>query len=130
MSVWRDVFIVLFTFLVHASAYAAQLSLWAQLNTAGTFMDLLINLMSGVCASMANTAFRLKSQAVDLAKLFKELAYGIGIGFVASIVTFAMTEAAHVHKFMQLALVTLAGWGGAKVIEFYSRKHFGDGGKK
>lgn len=126
MSVWRDVFIVLFTFLVHASAYAAQLSLWAQLNTAGTLMDMAINLMSGVCASMANTAFRLKSQAVDLGMLFKELAYGIGIGFVASMVTFALTEASQVHKFMQLALVTLAGWGGAKVIEFHSRKHFGE----
>lgn len=126
MSIWRDALIVLSTFLIHASVYAAQLSLWAQLNTTGTLMDLIINLMSGVCASMANTAFRLKSQVVDLAKLFKELAYGISIGFVASIVTFALTEASQVHKFMQLALVTLAGWGGAKVIEFHSRKHFGE----
>lgn len=129
MNVKRDVFIVLFTFLIHASAYAAQMSLWAQLNNTGTLMDMVINLMSGVCASMANTAFRLKSQDVDLAKLFKELAYGIGIGFVASMVTFALTEASHVNKFMQLALVTLSGWGGAKAIEFHTRKHFSSGDK-
>lgn len=130
MNVKRDAFIVLFTFLVHASAYAAQLSLWVQLNNTGTLMDLVINLMSGMCASMANTAFRLKSQQVDLGKLFKELAYGVGVGFVASMVTFALTEASHINKFMQLALVTLSGWGGAKVIEFHTKKHFRSEEKK
>lgn len=130
MNVRRDFFIVLCTFLVHASAYAAQMSLWAQLNNSGTLMDMIINLMSGVCASMANTAFRLKSEEVDLTKLVKELSYGVGIGFVASMITFTLTEASHVNKFMQLGLVTLAGWGGAKAIEFHARKHFNSGDKK
>ncbi|QDQ87658.1 hypothetical protein FMZ60_08695 [Alcaligenaceae bacterium SJ-26] len=88
-------------------------------------MDLLINLMSAVCASMTNTAFRLKNESVVVTQVFKELAYGIAIGITAGIITYAVAEAAQFNKFLQLAMVTLAGWGGAKVIEFYSGKYFG-----
>lgn len=124
MSLGRDVMVVAATFFVHASVYAAQPGLWAHLSSSSNLMDLAINLMSGICASMANTAFRLKSKSVNLTNLLKELAYGVGIGFVASVVVYALTEASHMNKFMQLAMVTLAGWGGAKAIEFYSEKHF------
>ncbi len=121
----RDLLIVVCSYAVHASVYASQASLWAQINSAGTLMDLFINMMSAICASMANTAFRLKNEALVVAQVFKELAYGIGVGFTAGIITYAVAEAADANNFLQLALVTLAGWGGAKVIETYSTKYFG-----
>jgi len=121
----RDLLIILACYVVHASVYAAQMSLWDQLNASGTMMDLFINLMSAICASMANTAFRLKSETVVVSQVFKELAYGIGIGLTAGVVTYSVAEAAEANNFLQLALVTLAGWGGAKVIESYSNKYFG-----
>lgn len=121
----RDISIIAASFLIHASVYAAQPSLWVQLNTAGTIVDVLINVMSAMCASLANTAFRLKSQAVELSQFFKELAYGLGMGFTAGVIIFAITESAGTDKFLQLALVTVAGWGGAKVMEFYTTKFFG-----
>ncbi|MFC3338139.1 hypothetical protein [Paracandidimonas soli] len=89
-------------------------------------MDLFINMMSAICASMANTAFRLKNEALVVSQVFKELAYGIGVGFTAGVIVYAVAEAANANKFLQLALVTLAGWGGAKVIESYSERYFGD----
>lgn len=122
----KDLLVILCSYAVHASVYASQLSLWAQLNSGGTMMDLFINMMSAICASIANTAFRLKSQMVDLAQMFKELAAGTGVGFTAGIIVYAVAEAAAANKFLQLALVTLAGWGGAKVIESYHNKYFGD----
>lgn len=121
----KELLFVLCSYAVHASVYASQASLWAQLSSTGTVIDLFINLMSAVCASMASTAFRLKSVAVDLATLFKELAYGITVGLTAGIVTYAIAEAAHANKFLQLALVTLAGWGGAKIIESWTVRYFG-----
>lgn len=124
-SVWRDLGITAISFLIHASVYASQASLWVQLNTAGTIVDVVINVMSAICASLANTAFRLKSQAVELGRFFKELLYGLGMGFTAGIIVFAITESARTDKFLQLALVTVAGWGGAKVMEFYTAKFFG-----
>ncbi|ROT46072.1 hypothetical protein [Pusillimonas sp. NJUB218] len=121
----KDLLIIICSYSMSASVYASQLSLWAHLNTTGTAVDLVINLMSAICASMANTAFRLKNESVFVSKLIKELAYGIGVGFVAGLVTYAVAEAADTNNFLQLALVTLAGWGGAKVIETYSDKYFG-----
>tara|TARA_R110000851_G_scaffold333531_1_gene514903 strand:+ start:78884 stop:79291 length:408 start_codon:yes stop_codon:yes gene_type:complete len=122
----RELFIVLCSYAVHASVYASQVSLWEQINSAGTMMDLFINMMSAICASMANTAFRLKNEALVVTQVCKELAYGIGVGFTAGIIVYAVAEAADANNFLQLALVTLAGWGGAKVIETYSDKYFGD----
>lgn len=121
----KEVWLVLCSYAVHASVYASQASLWAQLNSTGTVIDLFINLMSAVCASMASTAFRLKSMALDMGKLFKELAYGISVGLTAGVITYAIAEAAATNKFLQLALVTLAGWGGSKIIESWSEKYFG-----
>lgn len=121
----KEFLVVVCSYAVHASVYASQVSLWSQLNTTGTMIDLFINLMSAICASMANTAFRLKSTTFEVTKVFKELAYGIGVGFTAGVITYAVAEAAATNKFLQLALVTLAGWGGAKVIETYSSRYFG-----
>lgn len=121
----KELVFVLCTYAVHASVYASQTSLWEQLNTTGTVIDVFINLMSAVCASMASTAFRLKSVAVDMGTLFKELAYGVTVGVTAGIITYAIAEAAHTNKFLQLALVTLAGWGGAKIIESWTAHYFG-----
>lgn len=121
----RDLIIILACYGVHALVYAAQLSLWQQLQTGDLIMDLFINLMSACCASVANTAFRLKNDAVVVSQAFKELAYGIGIGLTAGVITYSMAQAADANKFLQLALVTIAGWGGSKVIESYSSKYFG-----
>src|SRR3546814_9555828 len=98
----RDLLIVIFSYAVHASVYASQASLWAQINSAGTLMDLFINMMSAICASMANTAFRLKNEALMVAQVFKELAYGIGVGFTAGIITYAVAEAAEDRKSKRL----------------------------
>ncbi|MGR7949602.1 hypothetical protein ACU6HM_10045 [Alcaligenes sp. RM2] len=117
--------IVLACYGVHASVYASQVSLWAQLTTGGTIMDLVINLMSATCASTANTMFRLKSEIVVVTRIFKELAVGLLVGITAGIITYALSEAAQTNKFLQLGLVTIAGWAGSKVIEFYSGKYFG-----
>lgn len=121
----RDITIILACYGVHASVYAAQLSLWQQLQTGDLIMDLFINLMSAVCASMANTAFRLKNDTAVVNRVFTELAYGIGIGLTAGVITYSIAQAADANKFLQLALVTLAGWGGSKVIESWSSKYFG-----
>lgn len=121
----RDFIAILSCYAAHASVYAAQLSLWQQLQTGDLIMDLFINLMSACCASMANTAFRLKNEAAVVGQVFKELAYGIGIGITAGVITYSVAQAADANKFLQLALVTLAGWGGSKVIESYSSKYFG-----
>lgn len=123
----RDVCFVLATFLIHSSVYAAQASLWAQLNSTGTIVDIVINVLSAMCASISNTVFRLKSKAVRLSKFFTELAYGLGMGFTAGVIAFAITESARTDKFLQLAIVTTAGWAGAKVMEYYSDKLFGSG---
>lgn len=125
----RDLLIVVCSYVVHASVYASQVSLWDQINAAGTLMDLFINMMSAICASMANTAFRLKNENLVVAQVFKELAYGLGVGFTAGVITYAVAEAADANNFLQLALVTLAGWGGAKVIESYSDKYFHNKGQ-
>jgi len=121
----RDLCIVGGSFWIHASVYASQGSLWSQINSAGTLMDLAINLMSAVCASMTNTAFRLKNESVVVTQVMKELAYGVAVGVTAGVVTYAVAEAAQTNKFLQLALVTLSGWGGARAIEYYSDKYFG-----
>ncbi len=121
----RDFIVILSCYAVHASVYAAQLSLWQQLQTGDLIMDLFINLMSACCASMANTAFRLKNEAAVVSQVFKELAYGIVIGITAGVITYSVAQAADANKFQQLALVTLAGWGGSKVIESYAGRYFG-----
>lgn len=121
----KDLWLLVCCYAVHASAYASQASLWGQINSTGTLIDLFINLMSAVCASMASTAFRLKSMSLSVSALLKELAYGISVGLTAGVVTYAVAEAAATNKFLQLALVTLAGWGGSKIIESWSKKYFG-----
>ena len=126
----RDLIVILSCYAVHASVYAAQLSLWQQLQTGDLIMDLFINLMSAICASMANTAFRLKNESAVVGQVFKELAYGIGVGVIAGVITYSMAQAADANKFLQLALVTLAGWGGSKVIESYTGRYFGSSRNK
>lgn len=121
----RDALVVLACYSIHASVYASQVSLWTQITTGGTVMDMVINLMSAICASMANTMFRLKSEIVVVTRVFKELAVGLLVGITAGIITYALSEAAQTNKFLQLGLVTIAGWAGSKVIEFYSGKYFG-----
>lgn len=120
----RDLVFIFACYSVHASIYAAQLSLWEQLHADYIMMDVFINLMSATCASMANTAFRLKNEAAVVAQVFKELAYGILFGLVAGVITYSIAQAMDANKFLQLALVTLAGWGGAKVIEGFVAKYF------
>lgn len=121
----KDVWLVICSYAVHASVYASQVSLWSQLQSPDTMVDLFINLMSAACAAMASTAFRLKSMALDLRKVFIELTYGVIVGVIAGFVTYALAEAVASNKFLQLALVTLAGWGGSKVMESWSAKYFG-----
>lgn len=120
----RDLFILLACYGVHVSIYAAQPSLWYQLQDGDLVMDVFINLMSAVCASVANTAFRLKRGNVSLLRVFHELVYGIAVGLTAGVIVYSVAQAADANKFLQLAMVTLAGWGGAKVIESYSKKYF------
>lgn len=120
----RDLTFILVCYSVHASVYAAQLSLWEQLNSDYILMDVFINLMSATCASMANTAFRLKNETAEV-QVFKELAYGILFGLIAGVITYSIAQSMNTNKFLQLALVTLAGWGGAKAIETQMHKYFG-----
>ncbi|NLC37309.1 MAG: hypothetical protein GX772_12900 [Alcaligenaceae bacterium] len=93
-------------------------------------MEAVINMMSAICASMANTAFRLKRADVVVEKVLVELVSGVGVGFVAGLITYSVTESMATDVFLQLALVTLAGWGGSKVIETYTEKYFGGGKAK
>ena len=120
----RDLFILLACYSVHVSIYAAQPSLWHQLQDGDLVMDVFINLMSAVCASMANTAFRLKTGGTSVLSVFHELAYGVAMGLTAGVIVYSIAQAADANKFLQLAMVTLAGWGGAKVIESYSKRYF------
>jgi len=110
---------------VHAAVYAGQLSLWQELHSNDLIIDVFINLMSAVCASIANTTFRLKNTDIVVSQLFKELLYGIAIGLTAGLITYCIAQASAANKFLQLALVTLSGWGGAKALESQFGKYFG-----
>ncbi len=121
----RELFFVAACYAVHASVYASQPNLWVSLQDNAALMEAVINLMSAICASMANTAFRLKKSDVVVEKVLVELVSGVGVGFVAGLITYSITESMGADIFLQLALVTLAGWGGSKVIETYAEKYFG-----
>lgn len=128
---FKEVLLLIVCYLTHASVYASQITLWTHLQRSDTVMEIVINLMSALCASMANTAFRLKNQDIVVKRVLVELLSGIGVGLVAGVIVYSMTKAADANVFLQLALVTIAGWGGSKVIETYVERHFvrRDGGK-
>ncbi len=121
----KEILIVLCCYAVHASVYASQITLWQSLNDGNLLVDAAINLMSAVCAAVANLAFRLKKQEIAVDHFGLELASGIGVGLVAGVVAYSLSRAADANVFLQLALVTIAGWGGSKVIEAYQEKYFG-----
>lgn len=126
----REITFVVACYAVHASVYASQPNLWVSLQDNAVFMEAVINMMSAICASMANTAFRLKRADVVVEKVLVELISGVGVGFVAGLITYSVTESMSTDVFLQLALVTLSGWGGSKVIETYTEKYFGGGKAK
>lgn len=120
-----EILIVLGCYAVHASVYASQFTLWQSLSDGNLLVDAAINLMSAICAAVANLAFRLKKQEVSTDRFGLELASGIGVGLVAGVIAYSLSRAADTNVFLQLALVTTAGWGGSKVIEAYQEKYFG-----